>query len=174
MISFSLQELFGINATQTAEELIIKKADLPFLTASENNRAEQLLVGIILRASLAVNETIVNEQGEKLTSESGEEITYGFDVYDSLELRYSERRYVTNPNLIVDVFLISLYIEVPEIVNSNLAIDHYDVTASAKISDFPIVTVPNSHNSILVWDSSDFETKQLTLANLKTYISSNG
>ena len=46
----TLQQVFGANATQTATELTITKADLTGLTASANNTAESLLVGILLKA----------------------------------------------------------------------------------------------------------------------------
>ena len=46
----TLTEVFGAGATQTATQITILKADLPGLTASANNTAESLLVGVLLKA----------------------------------------------------------------------------------------------------------------------------
>lgn len=46
----TLQEVFGLGATQTANTITIAKADLPGLTPAADNRAESLFVGIFLRA----------------------------------------------------------------------------------------------------------------------------
>lgn len=45
----TLAEVFGPGASQTATTLTINKADLPTLTASADNTAQQLVVGIILK-----------------------------------------------------------------------------------------------------------------------------
>lgn len=52
MPEISITDLFGANATQTATELIIVKADLvPVgLTPAANNSGESLLAGIVKRA----------------------------------------------------------------------------------------------------------------------------
>ncbi|MEH1810877.1 MAG: hypothetical protein V7K26_00050 [Nostoc sp.] len=46
----TLAAVFGANASQTATDLIIKKADLPGLTPSSSNTAESLFVGVALKA----------------------------------------------------------------------------------------------------------------------------
>lgn len=46
----TLQQVFGTGTTQDATTLTIPKAVLPGLTASANNTAESLLVGILLAA----------------------------------------------------------------------------------------------------------------------------
>lgn len=55
----TLQEIFGVNASQTATQLIISKADLAAtgLTASANNTAESLAVAIMLLAATYLNPT---------------------------------------------------------------------------------------------------------------------
>ncbi len=53
----TLTQVFGAGATQTATTITITKADLPGLTASASNRAESLLIGILLKASVALNRT---------------------------------------------------------------------------------------------------------------------
>jgi hypothetical protein len=49
----TLQDIFGANATQTATEIIIKKADLP-MTAVANNRGEQAFSAIVKHAATAL------------------------------------------------------------------------------------------------------------------------
>ncbi|NWF58116.1 MAG: hypothetical protein HXY43_02045 [Fischerella sp.] len=51
----TLTEVFGGGATQTATTITINKSDLPRLTASANNSAESLLVGILLKAKIALS-----------------------------------------------------------------------------------------------------------------------
>lgn len=46
----TLQQVFGAGATQDATTLTILKANLTGLTASANNTAESLLVGIVIKA----------------------------------------------------------------------------------------------------------------------------
>ena len=55
----TLQQIFGANATQTANLLTISKADLATvgLTASANNTAESLYVGILLLAASYLTDT---------------------------------------------------------------------------------------------------------------------
>lgn len=54
-----LTAVFGPNATQTATELIISKADLAVvgLTAAADNKAESLFTAIILQAEAALTPT---------------------------------------------------------------------------------------------------------------------
>lgn len=53
----TLIDLFGAGATQTATTITIAKADLPGLTASAANRAEALLVGILLKMKTTLSKT---------------------------------------------------------------------------------------------------------------------
>jgi hypothetical protein len=53
----SLTQVFGVGATQTATTITISKADLPSLTASSSNRAESLLVAILLKAQMGLPRT---------------------------------------------------------------------------------------------------------------------
>jgi hypothetical protein len=47
----TLQQVFGLNCTQTTSELVISKPDLQGLTVSDNNSAESLFVAILKTAS---------------------------------------------------------------------------------------------------------------------------
>lgn len=53
----TLQTIFGAGASQTSTQIIINKADLPGLTPAANNRADQLLVGVLLRAQVGLPKT---------------------------------------------------------------------------------------------------------------------
>jgi hypothetical protein len=55
----TLQDIFGANATQTATDIIIKKADLP-MTAAAVNRGEQVLAAIVKNASPVLTATNFN------------------------------------------------------------------------------------------------------------------
>lgn len=52
----TLEEIFGNGATQTATTVTILKADLD-LTATSNNRGEQILAGIVKKASIKLTQT---------------------------------------------------------------------------------------------------------------------
>lgn len=86
MQALTLQELFGVNATQTATELVIKKADLAAvgLTPTANNRAEQLVVAIVLKALQAFQGYLVEENGEKITDELNNSINYDNQGFSEL------------------------------------------------------------------------------------------
>ncbi len=53
----TLTAVFGASATQTSTTITISKAELPGLTASANNTAESLLVGLVLLAKQALTQT---------------------------------------------------------------------------------------------------------------------
>ncbi len=74
----TLQELFGVNAVQTATELVIKKTDLVEigLTPQINNRAEQLAVAILLQALSAFQGYLTDESGNIITDENNTPIGY--------------------------------------------------------------------------------------------------
>jgi hypothetical protein len=74
----TLQDIFGANATQTATDIIIKKADLP-LTAAAVNRGEQVLAAIIKRAETPLSST-------NFATNSDQSISIGVG-YDSVTYR---------------------------------------------------------------------------------------
>lgn len=53
----TLTQVFGAGATQTATTITILKSDLSTLTASATNRAESLLVAILLKARVSLTKT---------------------------------------------------------------------------------------------------------------------
>lgn len=52
----TLQDVFGVGATQTATTITISKSDLP-ITPAVDNTAERLLAGIIKRAATTLTES---------------------------------------------------------------------------------------------------------------------
>jgi hypothetical protein len=60
----TLQDIFGANATQTATDIIIKKADLP-MTAAATNRGEQVLAAIVKNASPVLTATNFNSNPDQ-------------------------------------------------------------------------------------------------------------
>jgi hypothetical protein len=89
MQTLTLQELFGVNAVQTADELIIKKSDLSAvgLTPTANNRAEQLVVAILLKPLSNFQGYLIDENGNILTDENNAPIGYdNRQLYELLEM----------------------------------------------------------------------------------------
>ncbi|MDZ7953338.1 hypothetical protein [Nostoc sp. DedQUE09] len=89
MLSLTLAQLFGVNASQTATELVIQKADLVAigLTPQSNNRAEQLLVALLLQALSNFYGYITDENGNIITDENN--VPIGYDnrqLYELLEM----------------------------------------------------------------------------------------
>ncbi|MBL1199899.1 MAG: hypothetical protein FWK04_12625 [Nostoc sp. GBBB01] len=85
----TLQDLFGVNAVQTADELIIKKSDLSAvgLTPTANNRTEQLLVAILLKALSNFQGYLTDENGNILADENNASIGYdNRQLYELLEM----------------------------------------------------------------------------------------
>jgi hypothetical protein len=78
MQALTLTQLFGASATQSATELVIKKNDLVAvgLTPASSNRAEQLLVGILLKALENFQGELTDPQGNKVTDPQGQTINY--------------------------------------------------------------------------------------------------
>ncbi|PHJ59441.1 hypothetical protein VF14_27045 [Nostoc linckia z18] len=89
MQTLTLQQLFGVNAVQTATELVIKKADLVAvsLTPASNNRAEQLLVAILLKALENFQGSITDEDGNYVTDQNNLPIEYdNRNLWELLEI----------------------------------------------------------------------------------------
>ena len=85
----TLAQLFGANAVQTADELIIQKSDLLVvgLTPTANNRAEQLVVAIILKALENFEGVLSDENNNRVTDELEQAITYSNrNLWEILEI----------------------------------------------------------------------------------------
>ncbi|MBG1240985.1 hypothetical protein [Nostoc sp. NZL] len=89
MQTLTLQQLFGVNAVQTADELIIKKSDLSAvgLTPTANNRAEQLVVAILLKALENFQGVLTDENNIPITDENNYPIEHdNRNLWELLEI----------------------------------------------------------------------------------------
>lgn len=112
MLNLTLQQLFGKNATQDNQTLTIYKADLPLLTATANNRAEQLFAALIMQAHQNFEGNLVDEQNRVITN--GEEKTITFDnkeIYKKLTVEYWKQQYISIG--ILDTFIVEVFITPP-------------------------------------------------------------
>lgn len=126
MINLTLRQLFGKNAAQDNQTLIIHKSDLPYLTASDNNRAEQLLIAILLQAHKHFEGRFVDPNNEAVTDENNTFITYNnSELYKKMQINYWRRQYLRETYRIQDTFIIHIFLIPPfpthtEILASNL------------------------------------------------------
>ncbi|MCC5597967.1 hypothetical protein [Nostoc favosum] len=114
MQALTLAQLFGVNAVQTATELVIKKSDLVAigLTPQINNRAEQLVVAILLKALENFQGHLTDPNDNQVTDFQGRKINYdNSNLYKSLLLEpwkeFIEQRlenYVIRNTLIIHQF----------------------------------------------------------------------
>jgi len=81
MISFTLVELFGVNAVQTDETLTITKADLAGtgLIPSPTNSSESLLVALILNLAGQFTGSLATEGEDTITTEDGYSLDFNID-----------------------------------------------------------------------------------------------
>lgn len=120
--NLTLQQLFGANADQTATALTITKADLPGLTPAADNRAEQLLVAILLQAWSEFEGMLVDESGEAVIDESGQRIKYDQrNLYKKLNLSFWKRQFIEE--VILDTFVIDTFVCPPLSYGTSLSPD---------------------------------------------------
>lgn len=110
MQNLTLQQLFGQNATQTAETLTIQKADLQGLTAVANNRGEQLWIALLLQAHQHFEGVLTDEFDRVITDEHGKAISYdNRELYQKINIYFWKRQFANSYQLdtfIVDVFVL--------------------------------------------------------------------
>lgn len=112
MQNLTLQQLFGVNATQDSQSIIIHKADLPKLTPSIDNRAEQLLAGILLRAWNEFEGLLVDERGNTIVDETSEAIGYDQrEAYEKLNIWLWKRQFARGK--VINTFVIDVFINPP-------------------------------------------------------------
>ncbi|WP_373525088.1 hypothetical protein [Nostoc sp.] len=89
MFALTLAQLFGDGANQTATELVIRKTDLAAvgMTATANNRAEQLVIAMLLKALENFQGHLTDENGNPITDENNSPIEYdNSQLYELLEI----------------------------------------------------------------------------------------
>jgi len=105
--NLSLQQLFGDNAYQDIDHLVISKGDLYGLSATSNNTAESLLVAIIVNACRQFEGTIEDENNQPITDENNVPITFNnSNLYDLLNILYWKKQYATDKGrpIVLSVF----------------------------------------------------------------------
>lgn len=86
-MQLTFEQCFGASATQDIDSLVIVKAELPKLTPDTNNRAEALVVGILLKILENFQGSITDENGNVFTTENDIPITYDQgDIVDEFYL----------------------------------------------------------------------------------------
>lgn len=112
-MELTLQQLFGVNASQDSQSFTIAKTDYPLLTPNINNSAESLLITIILQALENFQGEITTPEGEKIVDPNNSPITYNNSVlYATLLVErfdgFIEQRsgsYVVRNTLIIHQFI---------------------------------------------------------------------
>lgn len=110
-MELSLNQMFGKNTSQTEQQLIINKADLPGLTASANNTAESLLVALLLKAHSNYEGYLSDPAGNRVVDGDRTPVTYRFANYESTDLSYWKRQHFQQNQqaYILDIFLLKTY-----------------------------------------------------------------
>ncbi len=98
-MQLTLQQLFGDNAYQDSNLLVIDKRDLFYLTSSATNKAESLLVAILLNAYRNFEGSIEDEAGNAIADEAGRKITFNNSIlYELLNIFYWKRQFIYRDN----------------------------------------------------------------------------
>lgn len=106
-MELSLSEIFGDGATQDASTLIIQKADLPKLSTNQDNRAEQLLVALILKAIPIFQGELVDENDDYIVDSDFNKINY--DNSELYKLVVNHWRVRVQDRKIINQFVIHTY-----------------------------------------------------------------
>lgn len=109
-----LQQLFGANAYQDSDRLVISKGDLK-LTASATNTAESLFAAILLNALNPFEGFIEDESSNFLLDEDGSKIIYNNSSdYINLIITLWKHQYVATKALLIvlDIFLVEVNSEI--------------------------------------------------------------
>lgn len=94
-MQISLQELFGANAFQDINRVVISKLDFPNLLATNSNTAESLLVAILINACDRFSGTVTSNDGTPIIDNDGIPITYNNSaLYDLLNIFYWKRQFL--------------------------------------------------------------------------------
>lgn len=105
MINLTLQQLFGANAYQDINRVVISKPDFSNLTATSINTAESLLVAIVINALDRFVGTVGDNSGVAITDRDGTPITYDNSaLYDLLNIFYWKRQFLQS--MVVDTFVV--------------------------------------------------------------------
>lgn len=108
MVVLSLQQLFGANAYQDSESLVIDKRDFINLSAAATNTGESLLVAILLNAYQQFEGNIVDGLNRPITDQLNKPITFNNSaLYELLNIFHWRRQFlqVQSQPKIIDIFV---------------------------------------------------------------------
>lgn len=110
-MELSLKQLFGDNAYQDIDRLVINKGDLFNLFGSSTNTAESLLLAIVLKAYINYEGYLTNSNNIKIVDANKTTVDYRINNYVLTDLFYWKRQYIIQPTYrkIEDVFVITVY-----------------------------------------------------------------
>lgn len=104
-----LQELFGANASQDVNSVVISKLDFSNLTPANSNTAESLLAAIVIKACDRFVGIVTDQDGITITSQDNMPVTYDNSaLYDLLNVFYWKRQFlrVQSQPKIIDTFVV--------------------------------------------------------------------
>lgn len=107
--NLSLHQLFGANAYQDSDRLVINKGDLANLSASASNTAESLLVAVVVNSCKQFEGVIKDENNTPITDKNNTPIIYNNGgIYNLLNIFYWKRQYIAlrDTPKILDIFVI--------------------------------------------------------------------
>jgi hypothetical protein len=127
MKNLTLAQVFGLNANQSSGQLVILKSDLPGLTPGSNNRAEQLLVALLLKVAEQFEGNLTDPSGQVVTDNQNNAITYdNSKLYERMKIFYWKRQFTTREqqSYSLDTFVIDTFFAPPPAYGSaiNLAL----------------------------------------------------
>lgn len=110
----NLDNLFGANAYQTDNFLVINKANFATLTATSENTGESLLIAILLNAANYFKGVIVDEQGIAIMDEQGIAITYSnLEAYQTINVKLWKTQLLQGQKNIIDsTFIVDIFNEI--------------------------------------------------------------
>lgn len=110
--NLSLSQIFGKGASQDATTLVIQKNDLLRLTPEENNTVESLLAAILITALSAFSGNLTTEQGEEITTENNEPLSFDNSEFFELikmfpwqpfQITRNNQKYISN-QIIIEIY----------------------------------------------------------------------
>ena len=110
MSQLTVQQVFGDNAYQDADFLVCNKNDFFKLTKRETNKAESLLVAILLKAFNNYQGQLTDPNDNLVTDSSNAIVDYKHTA-EFTHLRYWKRQYFKRDNqpYLVDTFILEVY-----------------------------------------------------------------
>lgn len=121
MLNITFNQLFGANATQDINTLVISKKDLAGLVATDSNKAEQLLVALLVQALSHFEGYLTDRNGTVVTSFQGIPVTYQNHIYKLVDINTWEIQKIDRNNtnylqntLVINFFTLDEVQDIPE------------------------------------------------------------